>query len=139
MKTRKIILCLMTTVFLLSLFSMGDSCFTVTILDQDNQAYETIVGDWDMETEFQGEVYPAVMTLSVEDGTLTGVWASMGQEMEMIDLKFDGKNLSFKREMGQGGDTINFEGVVNGDEITGKYASPMGDDIVCTGKRKKSL
>jgi hypothetical protein len=78
------------------------------------------------------------MTLSVEVGTLTGVWASMGQEMEMIDLKFDGKNLSFKREMGQGGDTINFEGIVEGDEINGKYASPMGDDIVCTGQRKKS-
>ena len=55
----------------------------------------------------------------------------------MIDLKFDGKNLSFKREMGQGGSVINFEGVVNGDEINGKYESPMGDDIVCTGKRKK--
>ncbi len=134
MKTGKILLSLVMTVFLLSLFSMGDSIFIH--LDQDEQAYETIVGDWDMETEFQGEVYPAVMTLSVEDGKLIGVWASMGQEMEMIDLKFDGKNLSFKREMGQGGSTINFEGVVDGDEISGKYASPMGDDIVCTGKRK---
>jgi len=134
MKTGKILLSLVMTVFLLSLFSMGDS--SLTFLDQEKQVYDAIVGDWDMETEFQGEVYPAVMTLSVEDGKLIGVWASMGQEMEMTDLKFDGKNLSFKREMGQGGSTINFEGVVNGDEITGKYASPMGDDLVCTGKRK---
>ena len=134
MKTGKILLSLVMTVFLLSLFSMGDS--SLTFLDQEKQVYDAIVGDWDMETEFQGEVYPAVMTLSVEDGKLIGVWASMGQEMEMIDLKFDGKNLSFKREMGQGGDTINFEGIVEGDEINGKYASPMGDDLVCSGKRK---
>lgn len=137
MKTRKILFSLVMSIFLLSLFSMGEN--SVAFLNQDKQVYDAIIGDWDMETEFQGEVYPAVMTLSVEDGKLTGVWASMGQEMEMIDLKFDGENLSFKREMGQGGDTINFEGVVNGDEITGKYASPMGDDIVCTGQRKKSL
>ncbi len=134
MKIRKILFGLVMTVFLLSLPSIGNSNFT--FLDQEKQAYDAIIGDWDMETEFQGDVYPAVMTLSVEDGKLIGVWASMGQEMEMIDLKFDGKNLSFKREMGQGGSTINFEGVVNGDEITGKYASPMGDDLVCTGKRK---
>ena len=136
MKTRKILLSLMMAIFLLSLFSMGESSFIS--LNQEKQAYDAIIGDWEMETEFQGEVYPAVMTLSIEDGKLTGVWVSMGQEMEMIDLKFDGKKLSFKREMGQGGSTISFEGIVDGDEINGKYASPMGDDIVCTGRRKGS-
>jgi hypothetical protein len=39
--------------------------------------------------------------------------------------------------MGQGGDTINFEGIVNGDEISGKYISPMGGEYECTGQRKK--
>ncbi|MEE8376760.1 MAG: hypothetical protein V3R45_00185 [Candidatus Aminicenantaceae bacterium] len=134
MKIRKILFSLVMTVFLLSLFSMGDSSFIS--LDQEKQSYDAIIGDWDMETEFQGDVIPAVMTLSVEDEKLTGVWVSMDQEMEMIDLKFDGKNLSFKREMGQGGDTINFEGIVNGDEISGKFISPMGGEYVCSGKRK---
>ncbi len=136
MKIRKILLSLVITAFLLSLPSIGNSSYTS--LDQEKNVYDAIIGDWDMETEFQGDVYPAVMTLSIEDGKLTGVWVSMGQEMEMIDLKFDGKKLSFKREMGQGGSTISFEGIVDGDEINGKYASPMGDDIVCTGRRKGS-
>lgn len=136
MKTRKILLSLMMAIFLLSLFSMGESSFTS--LNQEKKAYDTIIGDWEMETEFQGDIIPAVMTLSVEDGKLTGVWVSMDQEMEMIDLKFDGKKLSFKREMGQGGDTINFEGLVNGDEISGKYISPMGGEYECTGHRKES-
>ncbi len=136
MKIRKILLSLVITAFLLSLPSIGNSSYTS--LDQEKNVYDAIIGDWDMETEFQGDVYPAVMTLSIEDGKLTGVWVSMGQEMELRDLIFEGKKLSFKREMGQGGSTISFEGIVDGDEINGKYASPMGDDIVCTGRRKGS-
>ena len=136
MKTRKVLLSIVMTIFLLSLFSMGESSFT--FLNQEKQAYDDIIGDWEMETEFQGDVIPAIMTLSVEDGKLTGVWVSMDQEMEMIDLKFDGKNLSFKREMGLGGDTINFEGLVDGDEISGKFISPMGGEYECTGHRKES-
>lgn len=136
MKTRKILLSLVMLVFLLSLFSMGESSFT--FLNQEKQAYDAIIGDWEMETEFQGDFIPAIMTLSVKDEKLTGVWVSMDQEMEMIDLKFDGKNLSFKRTMGQGGSTINFEGIVNGDEISGKFISPMGDEYECTGRRKGS-
>ncbi len=136
MKIKKILLCLVIPVFLLSLPSIGHSSFTP--LNQEKQAYDSIIGDWEMETEFQGDFIPAIMTLSVKDEKLTGVWVSMDQEMEMIDLKFDGKNLSFKRTMGEGGDTINFEGIVNGDEIRGKYTSPMGGEYECTGHRKGS-
>jgi signal peptidase I len=84
----------------------------------------------------QGSIIPAVMTLSVRDGKLKGIWVSMDQEMELIDLKFDGEKLSFKRTMGEGGDTINFDGTVKGNEISGKYISPMGGEYKCTGKRK---
>ena len=63
--------------------------------------------------------------------------ATLGQEMDMIDLKFDGKNLSFKRTMGAGGSTIEFEGIVEGDKISGKFISPMGGDYPCFGQRKK--
>ncbi len=136
MKTKKILLSLVMSVLLLSLPSIGHSSFTP--LNQEKQVYDSIIGDWEMETEFQGDFIPAIMTLSVKDEKLSGVWKSMDQEMEMIDLKFDGKNLSFKREMGQGGSTINFEGIVDGDEISGKFISPMGDGYECTGQRKGS-
>ncbi len=126
----------MIPVLFLSLPSIGNSNYSS--LDQEKQVYDAIIGDWEMETEFQGDVIPAIMTLSVKDEKLTGVWVSMDQEMEMSDLKFDGKNLSFKREMGQGGDTINFEGIVNGDEISGKFISSMGGEYECTGQRKGS-
>lgn len=135
MKIKKVLFSLVMIAFLLSLPSIGNGSFIS--LDQEKQVYDAIIGDWEMETEFQGSFIDAVMTLSVKEGKLTGVWVSMDQEMEMIDLKFDGKNMSFKREMGQGGDTINFEGIVNGDEISGKYISPMGGEYECTGQRKK--
>jgi hypothetical protein len=105
-------------------------------MNQEKQIYEAIIGDWEMETEFQGSIIPAVMTLSVRDGKLEGVWVSMDQEMELIDLKFDGEKLSFKRTMGEGGTTIDFEGTVKGNEISGKYFSPMGGEYDCKGKRK---
>ncbi len=107
-------------------------------LAQEKQVFDAITGDWEMETEFQGDLIPALMTLSIKDGKLAGVWVSMDQEMVMIDLEFDGKKLSFKRTMGEGGETIDFEGIVEGDEIKGKYLSPMGGEYKCTGQRKGS-
>ncbi len=136
MKTRKILLSFFMPVFLLSFPSIGNS--RCSFLDQEKQVYDAIIGDWEMETEFQGSLIPALMTLSVKDGKLAGVWVSMDQEMEMIDLEFDGKKLSFKRTMGEGGETIDFEGIVNGDKISGKYLSPMGGEYKCTGQRKGS-
>ena len=106
------------------------------VIGQEKQIYEAITGDWEMETEFQGSIIPAVMTLSIRDGKLEGVWASMDQEMELIDIKLNDEKLSFKRTMGEGGVTINFEGTVRANKINGKYISPMGDEYKCTGKRK---
>ncbi len=133
MKTYKISQCFLMLLFFLSLTPLGNSYHAS--MDQEKQIYKAILGDWEMETEFQGSIIPAVMILSVRDGKLEGVWESMDQEMELIDLKFDGEKLSFKRTMGEGGDTINFEGTVKGDEISGKYISPMGGEYECTGKR----
>jgi len=134
MKTCKILHCFLMLLFFLSLTPLGNSYDAS--MNQEKQIYEAIIGDWEMETEFQGSMIPAVMTLSVRDGKLEGVWVSMDQEMELIDLKFDGEKLSFKRTMGEGGDTINFDGTVKGNEISGKYISPMGGEYECTGKRK---
>jgi hypothetical protein len=116
---------------LLLLFSLTPAA------SQEDKKYDAIVGDWGMETDFQGQLIPATMKLSVKDGKLTGVWISMNQEMKLTDLEFDGKKLTFARTMGRGGQTIHFEGTVRGDEITGKYRSPMAE-LKCTGKRKKN-
>ena len=99
--------------------------------------YDAVVGTWDMITEFQGQEIPAVMTLSIEDGELTGVWSAMDQEMTMTDLELEGNVLTFRRTMGQGGQGLAFEGTVDGATITGAY-SAMGNELKCTGKRRET-
>lgn len=136
MINRLVLLILLMPVFLLAFPSIGNGLCSFPA--QEKQAHDAIIGDWEMETEFQGNSIPAIMTLSIKDGQLVGIWVSMDQEMEMMDLEFDGKKLSFKRTMGEGGETIDFEGIVEGDEISGKYLSPMGGEYKCTGRRKGS-
>ena len=104
-------------------------------LDQD-AAEEAVVGAWDMETEFQGQQMPATMTISMEEGELAGVWASQGMEMVMTNILVDGEKLSFERTMGQGGAVMTFEGTVDGDTISGKWVTEMGE-LACSGRRKE--
>ena len=100
--------------------------------------HPTVVGEWNMVTQFQGQEIPATMRISVEDDKLVGVWISQGGEMELTDLTLEGDKLTFSRTMGRGGQALEFEGTVEGDEIKGEYASPMGGALVCTGTRAET-
>jgi hypothetical protein len=104
-------------------------------LPQDD-AEKAVLGTWDMETEFQGQQMPAVMTVSMEDGELAGIWASQGMEMVMMEIAVDGNKLTFQRTMGDGGMVMNFEGTVEGDTISGKWVTGMGE-LPCAGKRRE--
>ncbi len=99
-------------------------------------AEEAVLGTWDMETEFQGDQMPATMTISMEDGELAGVWASQGMEMKMTNILVDGSKLSFERTMGDGGMVMSFDGTVDGDTISGKWITGMGE-LPCAGKRRE--
>ena len=85
-----------------------------------------VVGDWEMKTEFGGQIIEATMTLSVKDDALVGMWVSMGRDMELSNVEFDGQTLSFNRELGPG-QRLSFEGSVQGNKITGKYSGPFGE------------
>ncbi len=101
-----------------------------------DEAEKAVLGTWDMETEFQGDQMPATMTISMEDGELTGVWASQGMEMKMTNILVDGDKLSFERTMGDGGMVMTFDGTVEGDTISGKWITGMGE-LPCAGKRRE--
>ena len=91
------------------------------------------VGAWTMNTSLGDRKIPADMVLSVKDGSLAGVWKSMGREMTLLNVKLDGDKLSFDREMAPGR-TLHFEGTVQGAAIDGKYTGPFGE-LTCTGQR----
>jgi hypothetical protein len=86
----------------------------------------SLVGEWNMKTEFSGQMIEATMIISEEDGALSGKWFSMGHEMELSALEFDGRKLSFKRSIGSGQD-MTYVGTVQGDRITGQYNGVFGD------------
>ncbi|MCP3903493.1 MAG: hypothetical protein GY715_07630 [Planctomycetes bacterium] len=94
-------------------------------------AQAEILGDWEMATQYQGQTIDAVMSLSEVNGVLNGRWSSQGREMVLMDLAFDGKRLTFRRDMGT---VLDFAGTVDGDEINGVYTGPFGE-LPCTGHR----
>ncbi len=93
-----------------------------------------IVGEWEMETEFQGNTIGATMLISVNEGKLVGTWTSQGREMEMKNLKFEANKLTFSRSVSENAE-LKFEGTVEGNGIKGAYTGAFGE-LKCTGVRK---
>ena len=106
--------------------SRGESSERARRTRDASGSYTAVLGDWKMETEFGGQTIDGTMTLSLKNGALTGQWVSMGREMELSGLEFDGRKLIFKRSLGSGQD-LTYEGTVQGDKITGRYNGPFGE------------
>lgn len=92
---------------------------------------DAIVGDWNMHTDLSGQMIDAVMTLSTEGGRLAGVWKSMDREMELRELRYNGRDLSFAREISPD-QVLTFRGRLEDGKITGTYSGPFGE-LECTG------
>ena len=92
----------------------------------DPSSYEPILGDWDMNTTRGENSIPAIMSLSIKDGKLVGVWASHGREMPMSNITFADNTLTFTRSMRRGM-KLRFKGTVDGELIKGTYKGPFGD------------
>ena len=96
--------------------------------------WAAVLGSWEMESSFNGQSIPATLSLTrAESGGVRGVWESMGREMQLSDLSFDGTTLSFVRSMGGNGE-LTFTGKVDGDSIRGVQRGAMGE-IPCKGER----
>ena len=94
----------------------------------------SIVGEWIMETDLNGQPIPATMTLEFKDGSLRGVWKSGGAEMELEDLKLERDQLSFKRTI-PGGQVLVFKGRIGPGRVRGTFTGPFGE-LECTGRQK---
>ena len=66
----------------------------------------------------------------------TGIWRSMGRDMDMTELRIDGTKLNFKRSIGPD-QQLEFEGTIDGDRISGKYTGALGE-LKSSGKRQNS-
>lgn len=95
-------------------------------------------GKWEFTVHtYMGDM-KSIMEFKVADGVLTGTGTdgSNGATAEIVNGKFDGTNFSYqitiKTNVGEM--TNNLEGVVEGDQVTGKSSNAMGSFDV-TGVR----
>ena len=105
--------------------------------EQRTRLIAKLVGAWAMTTQFQGQGIDATLTLEYQEGEgFVGTWATMGRDMELSEIFYDGKNLSFERE-GPSGEPIKFTGTVGKSSIEGAFETGMGE-LKCAGTKTES-
>ncbi len=100
-------------------------------------AASPMVGKWKIEIDFAGTPVPADLEISENaDGTLKGKLVSIQGELEIATITQDGNNIAFTQEVDMGGTpmTFNFAGTVEGDKVSGKLTSEMGEMAVTGGR-----
>ena len=97
------------------------------------QSIARLVGTWDMQTDFNGQTIDAVMTITFDGRRLEGTWSSMGSQMDLSNISYNGKRLRFKREI-TGGQVVEFSGKVGETTIEGEWTGDMGE-LECTGTK----
>jgi len=98
----------------------------------------TPVGEWNLQSDAQGQITKFTLTVSKEGETLKGkVVSETYGSQDLKDLKFENGSLTFTRNIEIGGQAVAmaFKGKIEGDKLTGNY-SLEGFEIPVTGARK---
>jgi hypothetical protein len=101
--------------------------------------YETLIGEWDVQTE-DGQ-YTFVFVFSMEGETLKGIYKGTTGDVEMEDLSFENSKLSFTVNIDAGGQTMSFDysATIEGDTLEGYLSMEYGEANITGKKRKKSV
>jgi hypothetical protein len=102
---------------------------------------DPVVGDWRIETEFDGRKMVSVVSLSKsKDGDLSGQWISLWGVTELSNVRFEGDQLSFTRtrRFRDRESTWNFAGAVAKTKLSGTVSSERGESTV-TGQRIRGM
>ena len=75
----------------------------------------------------------AVMTLTFNGQGFEGTWSSMGREMKMSNIRYNGETLRFKRQISDD-QTLEFSGKVGETSIDGQWTGDMGL-LKCNGTK----
>jgi len=96
------------------------------------------VGEWNMQTDVQGQITKFTLTVAREGETFKAKVASEQYgPQDLSDFKFENATITFTRHLDVGGQAIEmlFKGKIEGDKIAGAY-SVQGVDLPVTGTRK---
>jgi hypothetical protein len=93
-------------------------------------------GDWDISVETPIGTRGATLSLSTAGGALTGTQAADGQSTSITDGRVDGDKVSWKVAIVSPMPmTLEFEGTVDGDKITGHANAGAFGAMPFSGKR----
>jgi hypothetical protein len=90
----------------------------------------TIVGEWQVNvTVPPREIVDKLTITKNTDGILEGKWTGQRGESTISNMKLEGNKLTFTRKskMGEMEFETTYEGIVEGDQIKGKFTSERGD------------
>lgn len=98
-----------------------------------------VVGTWDYEIDSPQGALTGTITLEEDDGDLTGQISSpMGEEPADLDaISFDGTNLSFSFDGGQGG-TVTVAVELDGETFDGSVSTAQYGSFPISGQRTES-
>jgi len=82
------------------------------------QAQSGIAGKWVGETQGRGGTQAVTLVLTVNGDDLTGTFTQGDQETDIEEGAIDGNTITFQRAVGQGGFTLEYTGVLDGDTLT---------------------
>jgi len=96
------------------------------------------VGEWNLQSDAQGQITKFVLTVTREGEVLKGKIASETYgNQNLADIKFEAGTLTYTRNLEVGGQAVAmlFKGKIEGDKLTGAY-TVQRLEIPVTGTRK---
>jgi hypothetical protein len=113
------------------------ACLAAVAFAADNSQ---VVGTWALELMYQGQKQSITLEIETkDDGTLTGTWIGPHRTNELVDFGWDGKTLTFTRNVQREGKpaALKTKATVEGDNMKGTITAPEGDTPF-TATRKKA-
>jgi hypothetical protein len=95
------------------------------------------VGEWNLQTDAQGQITKFTLTITREGGAFKGKVASEQYGAQnLTDLKVENGMVTYTRNLDVGGQVIamTFKGNIEGDKLTGAY-TVQGVELPVTGSR----
>jgi hypothetical protein len=87
----------------------------------DPGAVVKVAGEWKITIQVPGQATESVVTITDDDGSLSGTISSNGESDTLSGVSLEGDNLTFGSKFDAGGQSINlaFDLTIDGDNIEG--------------------
>lgn len=122
--------------FSLTLLSIGCASGGGAAAVPPPPAIPAAVGSWTLTIDTPAGTQEPALTITGVEGDLAGAFGSPAGQVDLTTVSFADGALEFSVTIDIGGQdlTLNFSGTVDGDSMTGSFASDFGD-FAATGVR----